>query len=143
MTIRYLYPVDLETDEDGRVVARLPDLAGCVTDGGGRADALRNAADALEEWLAHSILAGELVPTAAPARGRPCVAPGAVIAAKAALCDAMRAASWSKTELARRLEVGENEARRMLDPRHATKIGRMEDALALLGKRLIISVDAA
>jgi hypothetical protein len=34
----------------------------------------------------------------------------------------------------------EGEVRRMLDPRHATKIGRLEEALATLGKRLVVEV---
>lgn len=140
---RYLYPVDLETDEAGRVVARVPDLAGCVTDGADAAEALREAADALEESLAHSIAADEPAPPPSPARGRPCVAPGAIIAAKAALADAIREAGISNTALARDLDLGETEIRRMRDPRHATKIGRLEQALAVLGKRLVVAVDAA
>lgn len=39
--------------------------------------------------------------------------------------------------------VRESEVRRMLDPRHATKIGRLEDALARFGKRLVVTVEEA
>ena len=35
------------------------------------------------------------------------------------------------------------EVRRMHDPRHPTKIGRLEEALARFGKRLVITVEAA
>jgi antitoxin HicB len=45
--------------------------------------------------------------------------------------------------LAKELGKGENEIRRMLDPYHATKLPAIEDALRVLGKRLVISVEAA
>ncbi|MBT7975458.1 MAG: type II toxin-antitoxin system HicB family antitoxin, partial [Rhodospirillaceae bacterium] len=35
------------------------------------------------------------------------------------------------------------EIRRCLDPRHNTKIDRMEAALAILGRRLRVTVEAA
>ena len=145
MNTKYLYPVTLSppSPRDGRVTARIPDLEGCVTDGADEAEALAEAADALEEALAVLIAEGRDAPAPSPARGRPCVAPGAVIAAKAALGAALRASGLSQSALARRLGVAEGEVRRMLDPRHATKIGRLEDALAALGRRLTVTVDDA
>ena len=53
----------------------------------------------------------------------------------AALFLAMREQDVNQSELARRLGVGEQEARRLLDPRHGTKIPALEHALHLLGKR--------
>jgi antitoxin HicB len=47
----------------------------------------------------------------------------------------MREQDVNQSELARRLGVGEQEARRLLDPRHGTKIPALEHALHLLGKR--------
>ena len=35
------------------------------------------------------------------------------------------------------------EVRRMLDPRHPTKLPRIQEALEVLGKRLIVGVEAA
>ncbi len=56
----------------------------------------------------------------------------------------MREAGLSKVELAHRLKVKEKEVRRMLDPRHGTRLHAMEQALAALGKHLIVEVgDAA
>jgi antitoxin HicB len=37
----------------------------------------------------------------------------------------------------------EKEIRRMLDPRHPTKLPRIDAALAVLGRRLILGVEAA
>lgn len=67
----------------------------------------------------------------------------AQMSAKAALFLAARAARVSNSELARRLGVGEAEVRRMLDPRHNTRLRRLEQGLAALGQRLIVHADAA
>lgn len=40
------------SDEDECWLADVPDLPGCITHGETRADALANAADAIEGWLA-------------------------------------------------------------------------------------------
>lgn len=87
---RFTYPVDLSRDESGRVVAHVPDVAGCVTDGADSAEALAEAADALEEALCAAMEAKEPIRFPSPARGRPVVAPGAEIAARAAVYIAMR-----------------------------------------------------
>ena len=142
-TSSFAYPVDLKQAEDGRFVARLPDLVGAVTDGNNRAEALREASAALEEAIAACMASHEDIPRPSPARGRPCVAPGVLIAAKVALYEAKREVGIGNVELGRRLGVAENEIRRCLDPRHATKINRLEDALATLGRRLIVTMDAA
>lgn len=141
--MRYAYPVDLDTDENGRVVARVADLIGCVTDGADRAEALAEAQDALEAALGAAVAGKEDIPAPSPARGRPVVVPGAVMAAKVALYQAMRAAGMSNTDLAARLGLAETEVRRMLDPDRATKIGRLEEALAVLGQRVVVAVEAA
>ena len=143
MTTCFVYPVDLSEDEDGRVVADFPDLRGAATDGADRAEALAEASDCLEEALAGCMVRREDIPVPSPARGRPTVGPGALIAAKAALFVAMREAGMSKSALARRIGCQEGEVRRLLDPRHASKIGRLEQALAALGKRIFVEVRAA
>ncbi len=140
---RFAFPVDLEPDEDGRVVARVPDVPGCVTDGASREEALHEAADALEEALAVLIEQRSDIPDPSPASGRPLVTPGVLMVAKAALTMALRQTGTSNVALAQRLGVAETEVRRMTDPRHNTKIGRIEEALALLGRRLVLCVEEA
>jgi len=140
---RYLYPCEIEADEDGWQVVRFPDLPEALTGAPSRAEALAEAVDCLEEALAARILDRRPIPGPAAAKGRPTVAPGALMAAKAALFEAARDAGLGPSQLAVRLGVQETEARRMLDPRHATKIGRLEAALAALGKRIVVSVEPA
>ena len=65
------------------------------------------------------------------------------IAGKLALYLAMRDQKIANSELARRLGVRETVIRRMLDPDHATKTEKLEAALAAVGKRIIVAVDAA
>ena len=61
-------------------------------------------------------------------------------ALKAAVYTEMRKQAVSKSELARRMHVNEKEARRMLDPRHPTKVPTLERALAALGRRAEVAV---
>jgi antitoxin HicB len=61
-------------------------------------------------------------------------------AAKAALYVALRQRQLTQVELAARLQCDEKEVRRLLDPRHASKLSRLEAALARLGQQIVISV---
>ena len=66
-----------------------------------------------------------------------------MLAAKAALYEALRERRLSNSAFAAEMGIQESEVRRMLDPRHATKIGRLEQALARSGKRLVVTVEEA
>lgn len=136
--MQYLYPVDIRIDEDGRHVVLFPDLPECMTDGASRDEALTEAIDALEESLAYRINYKKEIPPPSPHRGRPVVAPGAAIAAKAALYQAFGAAGISQAELARRLGVDRSEIRRLLSPRHGSSIERLNDAVAQLDRRIVV-----
>jgi antitoxin HicB len=66
------------------------------------------------------------------------------LAPKLALYLAMRDGQVNNSDLARRLGVHERVIRRMLDPAHATKAVKIQAALAVLGKQMIVEVrDAA
>ena len=67
----------------------------------------------------------------------------APMAAKAALCLALREANITNRELAARLGCDEKEIRRLLDPRHPSKLPRLQRALGQLGKRLVVEMQAA
>jgi antitoxin HicB len=55
----------------------------------------------------------------------------------------MREAAVGKSELARRLGIHENEPRRLLDPRHASKPEALERALSAVGRRLAVKLREA
>ncbi len=54
-----------------------------------------------------------------------------------------REAGITRSQLAARLGCDEKEVRRLLDPRHPSKLPRIEQALAQLGKRLVVEMRAA
>ncbi|MGH7961455.1 MAG: type II toxin-antitoxin system HicB family antitoxin, partial [Candidatus Binatia bacterium] len=64
-------------------------------------------------------------------------------AAEAALYIALQEMKITKTELAKRLRCDEKEVRRLLDPRHPSKLPRIEAALAAIGQRLIVGLQSA
>ena len=142
MAREYAYPVVLTPDsEAGGFVVTCPDLPEVVTQGDDRASALEQAADALEEAFAGRLRRGEEVPVpTARQEGGEVVPVPPVTAAKAALAQAMREAAMSQVGLARALGCDEREVRRLLDPRHPSKMPRLEHALEMLGKQLVVRV---
>jgi len=132
--IHFAYPAKLEPDEDGEYIVSFRDLPEALTSGHDEREALAEAADCLDEAIAGRINRGDDIPQPSPPRkGEQRVAVPAHTAAQAALYLAMRATGISKSELARRLGCDVREARRLLDPRHPSKIERLEAALAALG----------
>ena len=143
MATRYSYPIDLRKEREGGYSVTFPDFDEAFTDGDTFAEAIAEAADCLEEALAGRIARREDIPAPSAAKGRPLAVPGAILAAKTALYEALREQRLSNSAFAVAMGVQESEVRRMLDPRHATKIGRLEEALARFGKRLVITVEEA
>lgn len=141
---RFQYPATLVPERGKGFTVRFADLPEAITSGLDRREALVQAADCLEESIAGRITDGLEIPKpSAPRRNQIVVAVPAPTAAKAALYVAMREARISNTALARRLGCNEKEVRRMLDPRHPTKLPRIQLALELLGKRLVVSMEKA
>jgi antitoxin HicB len=128
--------------ENDGVTVTFPDVPEAITGGATREDALDAASDCIDEALAGRICDREAIPFPSPTEGRPTVTPSTLISAKAALYEAMRARDMKNTTLATMLGVREGEVRRMLDPHHPTKIGRLEKALKILGQRLVIALEA-
>ena len=141
MAMRYSYPIDLQRVRGGGFSVTFPDFDEAFTDGDSFREAIEEAADCLEEALAGRMARREDIPRPSPAKGRPAVVPGAVLAAKTALYEALREQRLSNSAFAVAMGVQESEIRRMLDPRHATKIGRLEEALARFRKRVVVTVE--
>jgi antitoxin HicB len=80
-------------------------------------------------------------------RGETLIDVPALTAAKAALYVTMKRAGVGSSQLARKLGWDAKEISRLLDPRHAarqaTRLSKIEKALSMLGKRLVIAVDEA
>lgn len=116
------------------------DIPEAITQGDTTAEALAQAADALEEAIAGRIRRGDPIPEPSPAEDHHRVLVPAQTAAKAALYLALRETGTSRSELASRLGCDEKEVRRLLDPRHPSKLPRIQRALAALGKGLAVTL---
>ena len=139
--MKFTYPAQLEQHSEDEVVVSFRDVPWCHTSGRDLAEALVEAADALEEAIAWYISEGEAIPTpSAPLPGEYEVALPPEMAAKAALVLAFRASGLSRVALAERLGVHDRVVRRMLDPRHGTSVSRINDALRLLGREAVLVV---
>ncbi len=140
----FVYHARFEPGDERGVVVTFPDVPEAITEGADETEARVMA----EEALALALLSypqrglplplprehgGDLIPIIVPPED----------AAKLAVLDAWRQAGVSKSDLARRLGKDEKEIRRILDPMHRTKLSVLEAALRALGRRLVISTEAA
>lgn len=85
----------------------------------------------------------EIPNPSAPKRGQRLIPVPLHLAPKVVLYLAMREQGVNNSRLAGRLGVTEAVVRRLLDPRHASRPGKLQTALASLGKRLVVSLEAA
>jgi len=134
----------LDPDEDGGYVATFPDLPFGATQGETIPEALNEAADCLETILAVLVDEGRDIPQPTKLkRGEYLVSPSAVTAAQVALYSAMRQERVTAKDLAKRLRVPVAEVRRLTDLAHYPPLEAIERALASLGHRLTVALDAA
>lgn len=139
MNQEFAYPVTLTPDEtDGGFVVTFPDLPEAITQGDTTAEALAEASDALDEAIAGRIRRGDRIPSPSSLKDCHVVPVPALTAAKAALYVALQEAGISKSDLAERLECDEKEVRRLLDPRHPSKLPRIQKALTALGRGIAV-----
>jgi antitoxin HicB len=143
--MQFVYPAALTPDEaDGGFVVTFRDWPEAITQGDTREAALSEAADCLEEAVAARIADEREIPLpSSTLAGEYGVSVPIQMALKAALYLAMREAAVDKSELARRLGIHENETRRLLDPRHASKPEALERALSAVGRRLAVELREA
>ncbi len=139
----FVYHARFEPGEDHGIVVSFADVPEAITQGDDEADAYAQAEEALGLALLTYPARGLPLPRAKAHRGAGLV-PVAVepaIAAKLAVIEAVRAAGISKNEFARRIGKDEKEVRRILDPKHPTKLATLTAALRELGQRLVIGVE--
>ena len=107
-------------------------------------EALEEAIDLLNSALMFRVKYREEVPKPSRRRkGELLIAPDADVALKIALYISMRKYGIKTAELSRRLNVDYREAQRIVNPRHATKTGRMVKAIKAAGGRAVIDLRSA
>lgn len=140
----YVYRAQFERGTRRGYVVSFPDVPEAITQGRDMADARAMAEEALGLALLTYLERGMPLPKPRT-KGRSLVEIAAApdVAAKLAVLEAFAAADISKSELARRIDKDEKEVRRILDPKHPTKLPALTAALRALGKRLVVGVMAA
>jgi antitoxin HicB len=137
--MRYVYPVSLKQDEDGRHIASARDVPEAITDGETANEALLAMSDALGAALAGYSLEGRSIPVPSVGKRRDLQVPVApLVAAKLALRCAMQEQQISNVALAQRLGISEGAIRRLVNPDHVSRLDGVVVALAAVGQDLII-----
>jgi antitoxin HicB len=139
MDFTFAYPVRFERAEEGGWVITCRDLPEVVSQAEDDEDRIDIAEGALQAAFESRIMLKEPIPRPSPKRaGEEVVSVPIETATKAALH--LAASDVSKSEIARKLGVNEKEVRRLMDPAHASKVPRMAEVVAALGKRMRITL---
>ena len=134
--MRYAFPCNIEGNEedgDGFVVT-FPDLEGAITGGMTFRESVILAEDCMVVSLASYVDRQEELPTPSGwAKGQELMTVQPLIAAQLDLYVAMREQGVTTLDLARRLNLPEAEAKRLLSLDYKTSINEVVEALELLG----------
>lgn len=138
------YPVTIHEDENPGVAVTCDDLPELNSAGDNVADALRESVDGIESALSIYVDQRRVIPEASnPKPGQHVVRLPAVTVAKIILWNEMMARDMRKADLCRLLGIAQTQGDRLVDFLHTSKMEAIENALAALGKRLSVSVEAA
>lgn len=138
----FVYRARFEPGDHRAVVVSFPDVPEAITEGRNEAEAYRHAEDALGLALLTYPTRGLSLPKPrARGAGLVSITVEPSVAAKLALLEAIREKGISQRAFARLIGKDEKEARRILDPKHATKLATLTAALRKLGQRLVIAVE--
>lgn len=138
----YRYLAELSDDPDGGVVVSFPDVPEAITSGPDRRQALASAADALGLALRGYLAADREVPQRT-ADGATMVSPHADDVLKLALIEDLRRQSVTPDRFRDLSGLKDWEVAALFDPDAPNDVAALENALALLGRRVRIGVEAA
>lgn len=140
----YDYAIRLEQDTAPGLAVYCRDLPQFHSYGDDEQHAMVMAIDGIETTLSIYVDERKSIPAASPAEaGEHVVHLPAVTVAKIALWNAMMDQGMRKADLCRALGVSQTQGDRLVDFLHTSKMEQLEAALAALGKRLSVSVEAA
>jgi antitoxin HicB len=136
------YRVKIEPDDNGTLLVTCPALPEVTTFGDDEADAMRHAADAIEEVIAARISHGDGIPQGHE-RGPRLVRLPALTLLKMELYRQLRATRITRAELGRRLGWKRESVDRLFRLDHASRLEQLEAAFGALGQTVSVSVHAA
>jgi len=135
------YPARFEPAEEGGFVVTFRDIPEAITQGDTFDEAMSMACEVLVLGIECYFDAHKHVPVpSAPEADETLVELPASVWAKVLLLNEMIAAKVGPSELARRMHTRPQDVNRIINLSHATKIDTLSRALAVLGKRLEVSV---
>ncbi|MEO8461560.1 MAG: type II toxin-antitoxin system HicB family antitoxin [Dokdonella sp.] len=138
----HIYPARIVKD-DGGYIARFRDVPEAVTGATTREETIDLARDALVTAMDFYFEDRRQVPPPSAAqRGEIGIELPPSVSAKVLLLNAMIAARITPAELARRLGTSPQVVTRLVDIQHPTKIDAVATALAAIGSRLTLNVEA-
>lgn len=140
----YDYAIRLEQDSAPGLAVYCRDLPQFNSYGDDEQHAMIMAVDGIETTLSIYVDERKAIPAATPPEaGEHVVYLPAVTVAKIALWNTMMDQGMRKADLCRALGVSQTQGDRLVDFLHTSKMEQLEAALAALGKRLSVSVEAA
>lgn len=140
----YDYAIRFEEDTCPGLAVYCRDLPLLNSYGDDREHAISEAVDAIETTLSIFVDQRLSIPKASPPEaGEEVIHLPAVTIAKIVLWNEMMERDMRKADLCRLLGVHQAQGDRLVDFLHTSKMEQLENALAALGKRLVVSVEAA
>ena len=135
------YPATFTPAEEGGFVITFRDIPEAISQGDDEAEALHMAADVLLTVMDFYFEDRRPVPMPSEKQDGERMIPLPLSAAsKVLLLNEMLTQDVGPSELARRMGTSKQEANRLTDLKHATKIDRIADAMAALGRELDLVV---
>jgi antitoxin HicB len=135
------YPATFTPAEEGGFVITFRDIPEAISQGDDEAEALHMAADVLLTVMDFYFEDRRPVPMPSEQlEGERMIPLPLSAASKVLLLNEMLSQDIGPSELARRMGTSKQEANRLTDLKHATKIDRIADAMAALGRELDLLV---
>lgn len=140
----YVYPARITRAPEGGWNIRFRDFPDAISQADASEDVVDIAEGCLQAAIEGRLRYHEEIPEPSPVRaGEMPVAVPVETAAKAALLVSVTASGLTRVAIAKAVGLDEKEIRRMLDPRHASKLPRIARVMRLLGQELRLSVGEA
>lgn len=140
----YVYPARIRPAQEGGWLIAFRDFPEGRSQAEAGDDVIEVAEGCLQACVEGCLEDGLAIPEPSVVRaGEVPVAVPLETATKAALFSAVSSSGLSRLALARAVGLDEKEIRRMLDPRHASKLPRIARVLRALGKELRLTVAEA
>ena len=129
-----LYPVELTPDDNDTLLVTCPLLPEVASFGSDRTDALRHAAEAVEEAVAARLSRWEDIPVADPSEMTESVRLPLAVSMKVLLFLVCRSRDITRAELARRLGWHREQVDRLFRIDHNSRIDQLEAAFKAAGE---------